>query len=36
MENNPLLPVRNRIDEIDRQLLPLFIERMHCSEEVAL
>lgn len=35
MENNPLLPVRNRIDEIDRQLLPLFIERMHCSEEVA-
>lgn len=35
MENNPLLPIRNKIDEIDRQLLPLFIERMHCSEEVA-
>ena len=35
MDNNPLQGVRERIDAIDRQLLPLFIERMHCSEEVA-
>lgn len=30
-----LLPVRNDIDRIDRQLLRLFIERMRCSERVA-
>jgi chorismate mutase/prephenate dehydratase len=27
--------IRNEIDEIDSQLLPLFIKRMHCSEQVA-
>lgn len=30
-----LLPVRNDIDRIDKQLLQLFIERMQCSERVA-
>ena len=30
-----LLPVRQDIDRIDKQLLPLFIERMQCSERVA-
>ncbi len=30
-----LLPVRNDIDRIDKQLLKLFIERMQCSERVA-
>ena len=30
-----LLPVRNDIDRIDKALLKLFIERMHCSERVA-
>ena len=30
-----LLPVRNDIDRIDKQLLQLFIERMRCSERVA-
>ena len=27
--------VRQTIDEIDRQLLPLFLRRMECSKEVA-
>ena len=27
-----LLPVRNDIDRIDKELLKLFTERMHCSE----
>ncbi len=27
--------IRNRIDEIDKQLVNLFIERMNCSKEVA-
>ena len=30
-----LLPVRQDIDRIDKQLLQLFIERMACSERVA-
>lgn len=30
-----LLPIRQDIDRIDKQLLPLFIERMQCSERVA-
>ena len=30
-----LLPVRNDIDRIDKQLLPLFVERMQCAERVA-
>lgn len=30
-----LLPVRNDIDRIDKQLLQLFIERMQCTERVA-
>lgn len=30
-----LLAVRNEIDRIDQQLLPLFLERMQCSEKVA-
>ncbi|MFI3206348.1 MAG: bifunctional chorismate mutase/prephenate dehydratase, partial [Clostridia bacterium] len=29
-----LLEVRNEIDKIDKQLLPLFLERMKCSEDV--
>lgn len=35
MINDLLLPVRNDIDRIDKQLLKLFIERMQCSERVA-
>ena len=27
--------IRQKIDEIDSQLLPLFVERMKCAEEVA-
>ncbi len=30
-----LLNVRNEIDKIDSQLLPLFLQRMQCSEQVA-
>lgn len=30
-----LAQVRTEIDEIDGKLLPLFLERMHCSERVA-
>ena len=30
-----LLPVRNDIDRIDKELLKLFTERMHCAERVA-
>lgn len=30
-----LTEIRNRIDEIDDQLLSLFLERMECAEEVA-
>ena len=30
-----LSEIRQKIDEIDSQLLPLFIERMKCSEQVA-
>ena len=30
-----LAPVRDEIDAIDKQLLPLFIERMKCSKKVA-
>lgn len=30
-----ILPVRNEIDRIDKQLLPLFLERMQCTERVA-
>lgn len=40
MDNNKsfaelLAPVREEIDAIDKQLLPLFIERMKCSKKVA-
>lgn len=35
MEINPLLEVRDEIDAIDKELLPLFIARMKCSEKVA-
>ncbi len=35
MEQNPLLKIRDEIDKIDKELLPLFIARMKCSEEVA-
>ncbi|MFI3325295.1 MAG: prephenate dehydratase [Clostridia bacterium] len=35
MEKNPLLEVRDEIDAIDKELLPLFIARMKCSEKVA-
>ncbi len=35
MEVNPLLEVRDEIDKIDKELLPLFIARMKCSEKVA-
>ena len=30
-----LLPVRNDIDRIDKELLKLFTERMQCAERVA-
>lgn len=30
-----LSAVREEIDRIDKQLLPLFLERMNCSEKVA-
>ena len=30
-----LLPVRNDIDRIDKELLKLFTERMRCAERVA-
>lgn len=30
-----LAPVREEIDAIDKQLLPLFIARMKCSKKVA-
>ena len=30
-----ILPVRNEIDRIDKQLLPLFLQRMQCTEKVA-
>ena len=30
-----LSDIRKKIDEIDRQLLPLFVERMQCAEQVA-
>jgi len=33
--NEQLLDVRKDIDAIDKELLPLFIERMKCSERVA-
>ncbi|MBQ9756944.1 MAG: chorismate mutase [Clostridia bacterium] len=32
---NELETLRNKIDEIDEKLLPLFLERMECSEKVA-
>ncbi len=34
MKFNSLLEVRNEIDKIDSQLLPLFLKRMECSVEV--
>ena len=30
-----LLPVRNDIDRIDKELLKLFTERMQCAEQTA-
>ena len=35
MNQNPLAPVRQKIDAIDRKLRPLFEERMRCADEVA-
>ena len=34
-KNSELLRIRDEIDRIDSELIPLFVERMKCSEDVA-